>query len=188
MSSSYEPTSATVGHASTGPRSRPQATFAASVPAMPRPSSHRASTGARTAPPCRVKHSHRTGVDEPVHGQRDQTCRPPRLAARLLQGTRMLVGNDRRDSSHPGHRSRSRPPGNTISRCHRAPSASANSAAMTTGAMYVSSDSDQTQEAQPRLKISPSLHGPARRGHFSGLRWACSSCKAGASAAPWPTQ
>ena len=49
MSSSYEPTSATGGHAATtapdGPWPRPCVTLAASVAAMPRPRSHRASAG-----------------------------------------------------------------------------------------------------------------------------------------------
>jgi hypothetical protein len=49
MRSSYEPTSATAGHAATaapmGPCPSPWATLAASVAAMPNPRSHRASTG-----------------------------------------------------------------------------------------------------------------------------------------------
>jgi hypothetical protein len=52
MSSSYEPTNATVGHAATAapirPCPRPWATFAAGVAVMPRPSSHRASAGTGT--------------------------------------------------------------------------------------------------------------------------------------------
>jgi hypothetical protein len=52
MRSSYEPTSATAGHAATAapirPCPRPWATLAASVAAMPRPSSHRASAGTGT--------------------------------------------------------------------------------------------------------------------------------------------
>jgi hypothetical protein len=53
MNSSYDPTSATAGHAATaattGPWLRPCATFAASVAAIPRPSSHRASAGTGTS-------------------------------------------------------------------------------------------------------------------------------------------
>ena len=49
MRSSYEPTSATAGHAATAapirPWPKPWATLAASVAAMPSPRSHRASAG-----------------------------------------------------------------------------------------------------------------------------------------------
>jgi hypothetical protein len=52
MSSSYNPTSATVGYAATAtpvrPCPRPCTTLAASVATMPRPSSHRASAGTGT--------------------------------------------------------------------------------------------------------------------------------------------
>jgi len=53
VKSSYDPTSATAGHAATAapmmPWPRPWATFAASVATMPRPSNHRASAGTRAS-------------------------------------------------------------------------------------------------------------------------------------------
>ena len=45
-----------------------------------------------------------TRVDQPVHRQRDQAGRPPRPAVRPNQSTRVLVGNERRDSSDTDHR------------------------------------------------------------------------------------
>ena len=74
MSNSQEPTSATAGHAATaaptGPCPSPWATLAASVPAMPRPSSHRASTGtdvsraaSNTIEPAQISPSTLSGIN-----------------------------------------------------------------------------------------------------------------------------
>ena len=64
---------ATAGHAATAapirPYRRPWATLAASVAAMPRPRSHRASAGTASCGALSRAH-HRTRVDQPVHRER----------------------------------------------------------------------------------------------------------------------
>jgi hypothetical protein len=69
--SSYDPTSATAGHAATAapimPWPRPWATFAGSIAIMPKPSSHRASEGTRTR--------HRAESASPSNSHR--SARPP---------------------------------------------------------------------------------------------------------------
>jgi hypothetical protein len=72
-------------------------------------------------PPRRVEHHHRAGVDQPVHRQRHQPARPPRLAVRPDQGTGVLVGRDRSNSRDTDHRPRGRPPNDPIGRRHRTP-------------------------------------------------------------------
>jgi hypothetical protein len=63
--------------------------------AAEQPPSRRGNPG---APPRRVEHRHRTGVDQPVDGQRDLAGRPVRLAVRPYESTRVLLGHDRRDT------------------------------------------------------------------------------------------
>jgi hypothetical protein len=76
------------------------------------PPSQRGNPG---APPRRVEHRHRTGVDQPVDGQRDQAGRPARLTVRPYESTRVLLGHDRRDSGDTDHRSGGRPSESTTS-------------------------------------------------------------------------
>jgi hypothetical protein len=72
-------------------------------------------------PPRRVEHHHRAGVDQPVHRQRHQPTRPPRLAVRPDQRIGVLVGRDRSDSRDTDYRPRGRPPNDPIGRRHRTP-------------------------------------------------------------------
>jgi hypothetical protein len=67
-------------------------------------------------PPRRVEHHHRAGVDQPIHRQRHQPARPPRLAVRPDQGTGVLVGRNRSDSRDTDYRPRGRPPNDPIGR------------------------------------------------------------------------
>jgi hypothetical protein len=102
--SSYDPTSATAGHAATTPPMmpwpKPWATFAASVATMPSPSSHRASPGTRT--PRRVQHHHRTRIDEPVHRHENEVPGPAGLAVRPYQDSQSRVGVAHRVSDAEG--------------------------------------------------------------------------------------
>ncbi len=79
---------------------RPCATLAASVAAMPKPSSHRASTGTgalRRAESSITIDSH---IDQPVHRQRDQAAGPARLTMHPHQIVGMLVRCDSSDADH----------------------------------------------------------------------------------------
>jgi hypothetical protein len=107
--SSYDPTSATAGHAATAARTmpwpKPWATFAASVATIPKPRSQRASVGT-CAPRRRIQNHHRTRVDQPVHRQGYEAPGPAGLAVRPPQRTRVLVRHNSRDRSDAEHRQR----------------------------------------------------------------------------------
>jgi hypothetical protein len=105
MSNSYEPTSATAGHAATaaptGPWPKPWVTLAARVAETPNPSSLRASAGTGREGARDIEHHHRARVDEAVHRERDQTGSPACLSVRPDQIAGMLVARHRRDSADP---------------------------------------------------------------------------------------
>ncbi|GEM_PF-6156493 len=82
----------------------------------------------RHPPPGRVQHDHRTRVDEPVHRERDEPCRPAHLPVRPHQGVGMLIRHHRRDHGHAEHRPGGRPPDHPVRRRHRAPPSGTNSA------------------------------------------------------------
>ena len=98
--SSYDPTSATAGHAATTPPMmpwpRPWATFAASVATMPSPSSH------PHTPPRRVQHHHRTRIDEPVHRHENEVPGPAGLAVHPCRDSQSRVGVAHRVSDAEG--------------------------------------------------------------------------------------
>ena len=101
MNSSCDPTSATTGHAAAAAPARPCATFAASVAAIPRPSSDRANPGNGTLRRAESRSTHRTRVNQPVHRERNQTCRPARFHVRSDQRVGVLIGRDGRDPPTP---------------------------------------------------------------------------------------
>jgi hypothetical protein len=114
--SSYDPTSATAGHA---------ATAAPTAPAR--------ALGRVTAP---SQHHHRTRTDQPVHRQGDQAPGPAGLAVRPYQRIRVLVRHHRRDSSDAEHSQRRRPPDNPICRIHRTPTSSSGNSVVSSHGLF----------------------------------------------------
>lgn len=90
----------------------------------------------------RVKQHHRTGIDQPVHRERDQASRPASLAIRPHQRVSVPIGRDRSDRHHADHRARSRSPDDPICPGHRTPpAASLNSVVRAISIMYVRCES-----------------------------------------------
>jgi hypothetical protein len=74
-----------------------------------------------------VQHHHRTGIDQAVHGERNQTGGPARLTVRPYKVARVLVGHHGSDGGDADYGCCGRPPDDPISRGHRRPPPSANS-------------------------------------------------------------
>jgi hypothetical protein len=87
----------------------------------------------------RVEHHHRTGVDQTVHSQRNETSREASLTVRRHKIARVLAGDDSRNADHgPG----SGPPNQQIRRAHHAPTTlSVKSVVRAMGVVYVSCES-----------------------------------------------
>jgi hypothetical protein len=124
------------------PSPKPCATLAATVAAIPRPSSQRANAGNRRLTARGIKHHDRTCVDQAVYRQRDQASSPARLTMRSHEVIGMLIGRDRGHRRDAEHGKRRRPPGDPIPAAHRTPSAaSANSVVSAIPIVYVRCDS-----------------------------------------------
>jgi hypothetical protein len=65
--------------------------LAASVAAMPSPSSHRAKAGNARLAPRAVEHHHRARIDQAVDGERNQPRHPARLTVRPHELVRVLI-------------------------------------------------------------------------------------------------
>jgi hypothetical protein len=63
---------------------------------MPSASNHSARAGHLSLAPGRLEHDHGAGVDEPVHGERDEPGGPSVLAVGADEGVIVLVGHDGR--------------------------------------------------------------------------------------------
>ena len=164
MRSSYEPTSATAGHAATA---APRQAMAQAVGDVGRKRRRDAQAkepprqrGNRRLAARRVKHHHRTRVDQPVYRKRDHAGRPARLTVRPHEIVGMFVGRHRGYRRNAEHGKRGRPADDPIRAAHRAPpAASANSVVRAMSIMYVRCVSARAVEPQPRLMIaSPAAH------------------------------
>ena len=103
MSSSYEPTSATAGQATTAGTDE-------TVPQTVDDAGRERRRDAQAEQPPRqrrdlrrAEHHHRTRVDQPVHRERNQPGRLPRFSMRPHPSVGMLIRRHRRDRSDNDH-------------------------------------------------------------------------------------
>jgi hypothetical protein len=105
--------------------------------------------GNRCLPTGRVKHHHRTRVNQPVHRERHQSAGPADLTMRPHERVSVFIRRDRGHRRNAEHRACSRPSDDPICAAHRAPPpVSVKSVVRAMSAMYVSCDSGLGHKTQ----------------------------------------